>query len=115
MKWLMSFSPDENVPLTFFIKKTENTEENTAGDHMLRTLQLYCLPDATGETATTKQSSDLTVLSSSPSNFLPSLQIQNLKYNFFYKLLVWYTKYNQKINRITQMDCKSRDKSNEPN
>ena len=82
MKWLMSFSPDENVLITFFYKKTENT----AGDHMLCTLQLYYLPDATGETATTKQSSDLTVLSSSPSNFLPSLQIQNLK--IFCKSLV---------------------------
>ena len=91
MKWLMSFSPDENVPITFFYKKTENT----AGDHMLCTLQLYYLPDATGETATTKQSSDLTVLyvslcvSSSPSNFLPSLQIQDLKIfvNSLYSIL----------------------------
>ena len=33
----------------------------------------------------------------------------------FYKSLVWCTKYSQKINRITQMDCKSRDESNEPN
>ena len=80
MKWLMSFSPDENVPITFFYKKTENTE-NTAGDHMLCTLQLYYLPDATGETATTKQS----------------------------------PKCNQKINHITQMDCKLREESNEPN
>ena len=33
----------------------------------------------------------------------------------FCKSLPWYTKYSQKINRITQMDCKSRDESNEPN
>ena len=33
----------------------------------------------------------------------------------FYKSLVWCTKYSQKINYITQMDCKSRDESNEPN
>ena len=32
-----------------------------------------------------------------------------------FKSLVWYTKYSQKINRITQMDCKLRDESNEHN
>ena len=33
----------------------------------------------------------------------------------FCKSLAWCTKYSQKINCITQMDCKSRDESNEPN
>jgi len=33
----------------------------------------------------------------------------------FCKSLAWYTKCSQKINRITPMDCKSRDESNEPN
>ena len=40
---------------------------------------------------------------------------QNAKRNFFYKSFVWCTKYSQKINRITQMDRKSRGESNEPN
>ena len=40
----------------------------------------------------------------------PKRKMQN-----FYKSLAWYTKYSQKINRITQMDCKLRDESNEPN
>ena len=40
------------------------------------------------------------------------LKTQNAK---FYKSLSWYTKCSRKINRITQMDCKSRDESNEPN
>ena len=34
---------------------------------------------------------------------------------FFCKSLALCTKYNQKINRITQMDYKSRDESNESN
>ena len=33
----------------------------------------------------------------------------------FCKSLAWCTKCSQKINRITQMDCKSRDESNESN
>jgi len=33
----------------------------------------------------------------------------------FYKSLAWCTKCNQKINRIAQIDCKSRDESNESN
>ena len=33
----------------------------------------------------------------------------------FYKPFAWYTKCNQKINRITQIDCKSREEFNEPN
>ena len=37
---------------------------------------------------------------------------QNVK---FCKSLAWCTKYSRKINRITQMDCKSRDESNVPN
>ena len=32
----------------------------------------------------------------------------------FCKSLAWCTKYSQKINRITKMDCKSRDESNKP-
>ena len=37
------------------------------------------------------------------------------KMQIFYKSLVWCTKCSRKINRITQIDCKSRDESNEPN
>ena len=37
------------------------------------------------------------------------------KFKIFCKSPAWYTKYSRKINRITQMDCKSRDESNEPN
>ena len=33
----------------------------------------------------------------------------------FYKSLAWYTKCSQKINHITQMNCRSRDESNESN
>ena len=33
----------------------------------------------------------------------------------FCKSLAWCTKCSQKINRITKMDCKSRNESNEPN
>ena len=32
-----------------------------------------------------------------------------------FKSLKWHTKCSKKINRITQMDCKSRDESNESN
>ena len=31
------------------------------------------------------------------------------------KSSAWCIKYSRKINRITQIDCKSRDESNEPN
>ena len=37
------------------------------------------------------------------------------KMHFFVNRFAWCTKYSRKINYITQMDCKSRDESNEPN
>ena len=43
------------------------------------------------------------------------VQIPKHKIQIFCKSLAWCTKYSQKINRITQMDCKSRDESNKPN
>ena len=33
----------------------------------------------------------------------------------FYKSLAWCIKYSQKINRITKIDCKSRDEFNKLN
>ena len=42
-------------------------------------------------------------------------RFQNTKCKKIYKSLAWYTKCSQRINHITQMDCKSRDESNEPN
>ena len=44
-----------------------------------------------------------------------TIQIPKYKMQNFYKSLVWCTKCSRKINRITQMDCKSRDESNECN
>ena len=40
---------------------------------------------------------------------------QKHKIQNFCKSLVWCTECSRKINRITQMDCKSRDESNESN
>ena len=37
------------------------------------------------------------------------------KYNFFVNDLHGVLKCSRKINRITQIDCKSRDESNKPN
>jgi hypothetical protein len=37
------------------------------------------------------------------------------KTQIFCKSFVWGTKCSQKINHIIQIDCKSRDESNEPN
>ena len=48
------------------------------------------------------------------SNNLGLFRSLNAKCKIFCKSLVC-TKCSKKLNRITQMDCKSRDESNEPN
>ena len=40
---------------------------------------------------------------------------KNVKYKIFVNHLYGVLNIVKKINRITQMDCKSRDESNEPN
>ena len=45
-------------------------------------------------------------------NYSGLVQILKHKTQNFCKSLAWCTKYSQKINRIIQIDCKSRDESN---
>ena len=57
-----------------------------------------------------KFSSNLTSPAVSFRPCIPKYKMQN-----FYKSLAWCIKGSRKINRIIKMDCKLRDKSNEPN
>ena len=48
-------------------------------------------------------------------DMIGNVQIHKAKMHNFYKSLAWCIKCSRKINRITQMGCKSRNESNEPN